>query len=110
MGEVKVTDTREAGIAAGWVASVSSAGFTAPDGLSIPASALSYNPGDITAPGTAIYIPNDQDHLSGVAAPVVTASEITGPNYAAWNPTITLRIPAGTLAGEYSAIITHSVL
>lgn len=110
LGEVQVTDTREAGTAAGWVASVSSAGFTAPAGLSIPASAISYSAGDITAPGTAIYVPNEQSHLSGVATPVVTASEITGPNYATWNPTITLRIPAGTLAGEYSATITHSVL
>nr|AXV46663.1 hypothetical protein pA58H3_p48 [Arthrobacter sp.] len=110
LGEVRVADTREAGTAAGWVASVSSAGFTASGGLSIPASALSYSAGDITAPGTAIYVPNEQGHLSGSATPVVTASEITGPNYATWNPTITLRIPVGTLAGEYSAIITHSVL
>ncbi|NKG21967.1 hypothetical protein, partial [Paeniglutamicibacter terrestris] len=110
LGEVHVTDTREAGTATGWIASVSSAGFTTPTGLRIPATALKYDAGDITGPDSAKYLPNDSDHLSGTATPVVTAIEITGPNDAIWNPTITLTIPVGTLAGEYSAILTHSVL
>jgi hypothetical protein len=41
---------------------------------------------------------------------VVTASEISGNNVASWTPTITVKIPAGVLAGTYTGTITHSVL
>jgi hypothetical protein len=34
----------------------------------------------------------------------------SGNNSASWNPTITVAIPAGTVAGAYSAVITHSVI
>jgi len=43
------------------------------------------------------------------AGPVETATGVSGNNTAAWNPTITVTIPANALAGTYSTTISHSV-
>jgi hypothetical protein len=40
----------------------------------------------------------------------VTATAINGYNTATWNPQITVTVSGGTVAGTYSATITHSVL
>ncbi len=52
----------------------------------------------------------EQPHGPNGCPPVVTATGITGDNSATWNPTITVTVPGGTVAGTYSAVITHSVL
>jgi len=108
LGQVQVTDARNAVAGSGWVATVISTAFTPPAGPAIPASAVSYTAGAITMVGTAIYTANDPGNLTGVAS-AVTASGITGDNSATWNPTINVAVPGGFAAGVYSATITHSV-
>jgi hypothetical protein len=109
LGVVKVSDARSAAAGSGWVASVISSAFTPPSGPALAASAVSYSAGTITKVGTATYTPNDPGNLTGVSA-AVTATGITGDNSATWNPTITVAVPGGTIAGVYAATITHSVL
>jgi len=109
LGQVQVNDARSAAAGSGWVASVISSAFTPPAGPAIAASAVSYVAGPITKVGTATYTANNPPNLTGVA-PAVTATGITGDNSATWNPTITVAIPGGTIAGIYSATITHSVV
>ena len=109
LGQVQVNDARSAGAGSGWVVSVISTAFTPPAGPAIPASSVSYAAGPITKVGTATYTSNDPGNLTGVVA-AVTATGITGDNSATWNPTITVTMPGGTIAGVYSATITHSVV
>jgi hypothetical protein len=40
---------------------------------------------------------------------VQTATAVIGVNTATWNPSIGVVIPAGAVAGSYTATITHSV-
>jgi hypothetical protein len=108
LGVVQVSDARSAAAGSGWVASSISTAFTPPAGPAIAASAVGYTAGSITKVGTATYTANDPADLTGVIA-VVTATGITGDNSASWNPTITVTVPGGMAAGEYSATITHSV-
>jgi hypothetical protein len=70
---------------------------------------VGYTAGTITKVGTATYVADDPADLTGVS-PAVTATGITGDNSATWNPTITVTVPGGALAGTYSGEITHSVL
>jgi hypothetical protein len=108
LGQVQVNDARSAAAGAGWVASVISTAFTPSAGPAIAASAVSYSAGSITKVGTATYTANNPGNLTGVA-PAVTATGITGDNSATWSPTITVAVPGGMAAGDYSATITHSV-
>jgi hypothetical protein len=108
LGEVQVTDARSAAAGSAWVVTVIATAFTPPSGPAIAASAVSYSAGAIAKVGTATYVANDPGDLTGVAA-AVTASGITGDNSATWNPTITVAVPGGTVAGVYTATITHSV-
>ena len=104
-----MNDARSAAAGSGWVASVIASAFTPPAGPAIPASAISYTAGAITKTGTATYTADDPGDLTGVVA-AVTATGITGDNSATWNPTISVAVPGGTIAGVYSATITHSVV
>jgi hypothetical protein len=108
LGEVQVSDARSAAAGSGWIASVIASAFTPPSGPAIAASAVSYTAGTIIKVGTATYDANDPGDLTAVV-PAVTASGITGDNSATWNPTITVAVPGGTIAGVYTATITHSV-
>lgn len=109
LGQVQVEDARGAAAGSGWVASVISTAFTPPAGPTIAASRVGYTAGTIAKIGTATYAANNPANLTGVA-PAVTATGITGDNSATWNPTINVSVAGGTLAGVYSAVITHSVL
>ena len=109
LGQVQVLDARSAAAGSGWVASVISTAFTPPSGPAIAASAVGYTAGAITKVGTATYTANDPGDLTAVGA-AVTATGITGDNSATWTPTITVAVAGGTVAGAYSATITHSVL
>ena len=109
LGEVQVTDARSAIAGSSWIASAISTAFTPSSGAAIGAANVGYAAGSITKVGTATYTANDPASLVGVT-PVVTATGITGDNSATWNPTITVAIPGGTAAGEYTATITHSLL
>jgi hypothetical protein len=108
LGQVQVDDARNPAAGSGWVATVISAAFTPVTGTAIAASAVSYSAGAITKVGTATYAANNPGDLTGVVA-VVTATGITGDNSATWNPTISIAVPGGAVAGVYSALITHSV-
>jgi hypothetical protein len=108
LGEVQVLDARSAAAGSGWVASAISTAFTGQT-PALAATGISYSAGSIAKVGTAAYTANNPSSLVGVA-PVVTASGITGDNSATWNPTITVAVPGGSVAGTYTAVITHSVL
>lgn len=109
LGQVQVLDARSAAAGSGWVASVISTAFTPSSGPAIAASAVGYTAGAITKVGTATYTANNRGDLTAVGA-AVTATGITGDNSATWTPTITVAVAGGTVAGDYSATITHSVL
>lgn len=109
LGEVQVSDARNAAAGSGWVASVISTAFTPAAGPTIAASAIGYEVGAITKVGTATYTANNPSDLTAVS-PAVTATGITGNNSATWNPTIVVTIPGGMAIGVYTATITHSVL
>ncbi|CUU55928.1 hypothetical protein Ga0074812_106183 [Parafrankia irregularis] len=111
LGNVTVTDSR--GLAsATWIASVASsalAGSGAAAGVTIPASAIAYAPGTITASNVSTT-GSDVAALSGTAQTAVTATAGTGLNTATWNPTLTVTIPpASAVAGTFTATVTHSV-
>jgi hypothetical protein len=116
LGTVTVTDNR--GVLLGsWSASVSSTDFTtggATSNETIDKGKGAYWSGNATATsGTATFVPgqltsgNAQD-LS-VSRTAFSASAIVGNNSASWNPTVTITIPSGAVAGTYTGTITHSV-
>ena len=109
LGQVAVTDRRGAPAGSGWVASVVSTAFRTPDGPSISASRIRYAAGKIDKTGTVTLAANDPKNLKRAVA-AVTATDITGNNTATWTPTVTVDIPANSVAGTYAATITHSVL
>ena len=108
LGEVTVTDLRDAPQGSGWTATAISTAFTPAAGPAIGAGFVGYTVGEVTKTGTATYTPNNPAALSGVS-PVVTATAITGDNSATWNPTINVTVAAGMAAGVYPGTITHSV-
>jgi hypothetical protein len=108
LGEVQVSDARDAAAGSGWVATVISTAFTPPEGPTIGAAEVGYTAGPITKVGTATFTPNNPAHLSGVVA-AVTATGITGDNSATWDPTINVFVAGGMAAGVYSGTITQSV-
>jgi hypothetical protein len=109
LGTVTVTDTRDID-PAGWITTVSSTAFVSGPSSISPSNA-SYSPGEVTLTGEDVTptVTNVPD-LSVVPGEIVRATGGTGLNSAAWNPTITVTIPAvGVIAGTYSATLTHSV-
>jgi len=109
LGQVVVSDRRNAASGAGWVASVVATDFRPRKGSGIPGSRVRYIAGPIEKDGSATYTANDPKNLNRAKA-VVTATDITGNNTATWTPTIEVSIPAGLVAGDYTATITHSVV
>jgi hypothetical protein len=103
LGSVLVTDNRAG--TAGWIAT---AGATAVGATGLPPSLMAYTPGDTTVAGTATVTGST---LASMGAPsaVESATAVIGDNTATWNPSIVVTIPAGSVAGTYSATITHSV-
>jgi hypothetical protein len=108
LGQVQVTDARNAPAGSSWTATAISTAFTQTAGPSIGAASVGYTAGTITTVGTATYTANDPANLTGVSA-VVTASAIAGDNTATWNPTIHVAVGANMAAGVYLGTITHSV-
>ncbi|MCM3921319.1 ice-binding family protein [Frankia sp. AiPs1] len=109
LGTVTVTDNRDID-PAGWITTVSSTAFVSGPSSISPSNA-SYSPGEVTLTGddvtpTVTNVPA----LSLAPGEIVRATGGTGLNSAAWNPTVTVTIPAvGIIAGTYSATLTHSV-
>lgn len=108
LGTITVSDSRGAS-SMGWVASVSTSGFTTSAGASIAASNISYSAGTVAKTGLATYTAPAEASLAN-AVTAVAATKIGGANTASWNPSITVTVPGGTSAGLYTATITHSVL
>jgi hypothetical protein len=108
LGAVKVTDTR--GGTAGWEATAGATSFTGPQTIDLSViGSSSYVTPLATVTGTVTVTPGNLDHLNPPGT-VQVASGVNGTNTATWNPTISVTIPAGALAGMYSTTITHSVL
>jgi large repetitive protein len=111
LGIVQVTDER-AGLA-GWTATTSATDFSTGDGRPaelVPAADVLYLISGFTSTtDSATFTRTPETGLSGTAQAVVTATNVNGDNSAAWNPVIQVSVPSGTVAGTYSATITHSV-
>ncbi|MEU1415010.1 hypothetical protein [Streptomyces sp. NPDC005731] len=106
IGPMTVTDDR-ALLSASWTVTAAETDFTT-GGSSIPATDAAYDPGSITTTGiiTATGTPVT---LSNSGQPVVTGSAGVGDNTATWNPTVTVNVPAGAIAGAYTGTLTQSV-
>ncbi|MFI6796630.1 ice-binding family protein [Streptosporangium canum] len=111
LGDVTVIDNRGAPATA-WTAIVTSTDFTTGDATTpetIPKEYITYSPGSATTTtGDATFTPGTPGDL-GSARIAFSASDVTGDNSATWNPTITVTLPAGVIAGTYTGTITHSV-
>jgi uncharacterized repeat protein (TIGR01451 family) len=111
LGVVQVSDDR--GGVAGWTVTTSATDFTTGGGTAaetIPVDDVRYLiDGFVSTTGSATFTPVSETGLSGTAQAVVTATDVTGDNSAAWNPQIQVSVPSGAVEGTYSATITHSV-
>ena len=110
---VVVTDDRAA-LNAIWTATASANAFTnaTAGGGTIPATAATYDPGDITTTGTVSAVsptPGTPIGLSGTPADVVLGTGVVGDNTATWDPTIAVAIPGFAVNGVYSDTLTQSV-
>jgi len=116
LGTVTVTDNR--GIAsASWTATVTGTAFvtgggTAPE--TIPLTRVAYWSGPATATsGSGTFTPGEPAAANAVNLTVPrTAFSLTSGspvNSASWNPVLSVSVPAGAVAGTYTATITHSV-
>jgi len=109
LGNVTVTDQR--GGTAGWTATAQAVDFTGPNNTTISVSApnsSTYHAPQASVIGTATVTPSDLSPLYP-PGPVQTATGVSGSNSATWNPTISITVPANSLAGTYTSTITHSV-
>jgi hypothetical protein len=116
LGTVTVTDNR--GIAsASWTATVTGTTFVTGGGTAaetIPLTQVTYWAGPATATtGTGTFTPGQTSATAAVSltAPQTAFSLSSGSsvNSASWNPTLSVSVPAGAIAGTYTATITHSV-
>jgi hypothetical protein len=106
LGDVTVTDN--VGGTAGWAASVVATQFTSANGT-LPLTSGSYATGAVTTTGTVTVTPAPSAAVT-TAATIAAGTAVSGVNTAAWNPTVTVAIPEGALAGTYASTVTHSVL
>jgi hypothetical protein len=116
LGTVTVTDNR--GIAsASWTATVTATTFVTGGGTApqtIPLTQVIYWSGPATATsGTGTFTPGEPAAANAVnltaprtAFSLASASPV---NSASWNPTLSVSVPPGAVAGTYTATITHSV-
>jgi hypothetical protein len=109
LGEVTVRDNRNAPEGSSWVATAVATGLKRKKGDGISTRNIRYSAGPVDKQGTCTVRVSETVTLNR-ARPVVIASEISGNNVAKWTPTITVKIPAGVVAGTYTGTITHSVL
>jgi hypothetical protein len=105
LGPVVVTDDRADVL--GWVTTAASTDFLGRVG--IPATAVTYTPGTAFVTGQATVTPTTVTGMTAGGDAVQTATAVNGVNTATWTPSIAVLIPAGAVAGTYSATITHSV-
>ena len=116
LGTVSVADGRGA-LLGSWTTSVTSTDFTtgaATANETIAKANAEYWSGAATSnTGVGTFTPgqllaaNFETLASSRTA--FAATVVVGNNTAAWNPTVTVNIPAASVAGIYSGTITHSV-
>jgi len=107
LGQNTVTDTR--GALLGWTASVISTDFAGPSETTVSAASASYAPGTVSKTGTVTALPGAGAPML-VSQPAVVATAVIGNNTASWTPNVTVTLlQAQSLAGTYTATVTHSV-
>jgi hypothetical protein len=109
LGSVTVTDSRAADPAS-WIASVSGTPFV--NGTH-SLGAETYSTGVVSSTGIPISQFTITSPLTLSTTPQATVTlnpTSSGNNTATWDPTISVDVPAGSVAGTYSAVITHSVI
>jgi hypothetical protein len=109
LGEVTVRDNRNAPEGSTWVATAVATELKRQKSEGISAGNIRYSPGPVDKQGTCTVRASKTVTLNRSRA-VVTATEISGNNTASWTPTISVKIPAGVVAGTYKGTVTHSVL
>jgi hypothetical protein len=111
IGPITVTDER-ATLNGSWTATVIGTDFTtgaATGPETIPDINLTYSPGSATATtGEGTFTPGPGGIIN-VPRTAFTGADLVGNNTATWNPTLTVTIPAATVAGTYTGTVTHSV-
>jgi hypothetical protein len=116
LGAATVTDNRALG-SASWTATVTGTAFVSGSGTgqqTIPLAQVSYWSGPATATsGSGTFTPGQAAATNAVN---LTAGRVafsltggSGVNSASWNPTLSVQVPAGAVAGTYTATITESV-
>jgi hypothetical protein len=109
LGTVTVTDTRGA-LTAVWSATASSTDFTtggASANETVAKSSILYTTGSPTgSSGTGAFTPTGGSLTAAVLAGAWLG---VGNNSVSWNPTITVTLLPGKVAGTYTGVITHSV-
>ncbi|WP_055482308.1 hypothetical protein [Sphaerimonospora mesophila] len=109
LGTVTVTDLRGANPAA-WTATVSATDFAATGVPAIPASAVTYTPGDATSTvGDGTFTPGTAGPLSTTPITAFSHTAGTGSNAAGWNPTLAMAVPNTATAVDYTGTVTHLV-
>ncbi|MCM3884977.1 hypothetical protein [Frankia sp. R82] len=111
LGDVIVTDGR-GNAGASWTASVSATAVTGSgtaEGVTLPAENVSYDPGSISATNVTATGLRLQS-LSATPQATVAGTGGTGVNFATWNPTLGVTIPAASaVTGTYTVTLSHSV-
>jgi hypothetical protein len=116
-GTVVTVSDQRAALSPSWTASVIAAtgGFTTGGGTTaetIPNSDVAYTSGNATSTtGNGTFTPGSptaQESLN-VSRTAFSHSGGSGDNTAAWNPTITVDVPAQAVSGQYTGTINHSV-
>lgn len=110
LGSTTVKDERGAALHSLTVTMSSTAFSRSGGGTSIAASNVTGYSGVATATGTAVAVPTVTGQaLAGSGSAILTLNSVLGAGGASYNPTVSVSIPAGTEAGDYSATVTQTV-
>jgi hypothetical protein len=117
LGPITVLDQR-ASLTPNWTATVTGSDFVTGAGTAeetIPAINVSYWSGPATSTaGTGTFTPGQptsaQAVIINVPRTAFSHTGGTGSNFATWNPTVLVAIPADAVGGTYTGTVTHSVL
>lgn len=117
LGEVTVEDTRGGPSVKTWIVTVSATAFVSGGGgagRTVPNGNASYWSGRATrSTGGGIVVPGQPTsaQAQSLNVPRTAFSKISGigNDKVSWNPTLSILVPTGTLAGAYRGTITHSV-
>ncbi|MEU8168692.1 fibronectin type III domain-containing protein [Micromonospora sp. NPDC049004] len=113
LGPVTVTDDRGP-FSGRWVSVVSTTNFTTGSGSggeTIPNSSVTYASGAALATtGDGTFLPQPGAVLDTPRTAAGWSGRSGDPNSATWNPTLLVALPPGLVVGDYTAVVTHSVI